>query len=42
MSAAKTFSQALMGRTPHITTIGENTQGLLGEYLICRCPMGGR
>ena len=33
MSAAETFSQELMGRTPHITTIGENTQGLLGEYL---------
>jgi hypothetical protein len=40
MSAAETFSQALMGRTPHIETIGQNTQGLLGEYLTRRLPNG--
>jgi C-terminal processing protease CtpA/Prc len=40
MSAAEDFSQALMGRAPHITTIGENTQGLLGDYLTRRLPSG--
>ena len=40
MSAAETFSQALMGRTPHIATIGKNIQGLLGEYLTRRLPNG--
>jgi C-terminal processing protease CtpA/Prc len=40
MSAAEDFSQALMGRAPHITTIGENTQGLLGDYLTRRLPNG--
>ena len=40
MSAAETFTQALMGRTPHVTRIGENTQGVFSDVLDRRLPNG--
>ncbi|RCH67293.1 peptidase S41 [Streptomyces sp. SDr-06] len=33
VSAAETFTQALMGRTPQVTRIGENTQGVFSDVL---------
>ncbi|MER7753864.1 S41 family peptidase [Kitasatospora sp. NPDC097643] len=33
-SAAETFTQALMGRSPHVTRIGENTQGVFSDVMI--------
>ena len=33
MSAAETFTQALMGRTPRVVRIGENTQGVFCDVL---------
>ncbi|MFD5464034.1 S41 family peptidase [Kitasatospora sp. NPDC127059] len=33
-SAAETFAQALMGRSPRVTRIGENTQGVFSDVLI--------
>ena len=33
ISAGETFTQALMGRVPHITRIGENTQGVFSDVL---------
>ena len=38
ISAGETFTQALMGRTPHITRIGENTQGVFSDVLDRRLP----
>src|SRR5262245_19955246 len=40
ISAGETFTQALMGRTPHITRIGENTQGVFADVLGRRLPNG--
>ena len=40
MSAAETFTQALMGRAPSITRVGENTQGLFCDPLDRRLPNG--
>ena len=40
MSAAETFTQALMGRTPHVTRIGENTQGVFCDVLDRHLPNG--
>jgi hypothetical protein len=40
MSAGEIFALALMGRTPHVTTIGESTQGLLGGVLGRHLPNG--
>ena len=40
MSAAETFTQALMGRAPHATRIGENTQGVFCDVLDRRLPNG--
>lgn len=40
MSAAETFTQALMERTPHITRIGENTQGVFCDVLDRHLPNG--
>ncbi|MGO8791952.1 MAG: S41 family peptidase [Terriglobia bacterium] len=40
LSAGETFTQALMGRTPHITRIGENTQGVFSDVLDRRLPNG--
>jgi hypothetical protein len=42
ISAGETFTQALMGRTPHITRIGENTQGVFSDVLERRLPNGWR
>jgi C-terminal processing protease CtpA/Prc len=40
MSAAETFTQALMGRTPRVTMVGENTQGLFCDPLDRHLPNG--
>ncbi len=42
ISAGETFTQALMGRTPRITRIGENTQGVFSDVLGRRLPNGWR
>jgi hypothetical protein len=42
ISAGETFTQALMGRTPHVTRIGENTQGVFADVLGRRLPNGWR
>jgi len=40
ISAGETFTQALMGRTPHVTRIGENTQGVFSDVLNRKLPNG--
>jgi len=40
ISAGETFTQALMGRVPHVTRIGENTQGVFSDVLVRRLPNG--
>ena len=40
MSAGEIFALALMGRTPRVTTVGEDTQGLLGGVLGRHLPNG--
>ena len=40
VSAGETFTQALMGRSPHVTRIGENTQGVFSDVLSRRLPNG--
>lgn len=40
MSAGEIFALALRGRTPQVTTVGENTQGLFGGVLGRRLPNG--
>jgi len=40
ISAGETFSQALMGRRPHVTRIGENTQGVFSDTLDRKLPNG--
>ena len=40
VSAGETFTQALMGRTPHVTRIGENTQGVFSDVLTRHLPNG--
>jgi C-terminal processing protease CtpA/Prc len=42
ISAGETFTQAVMGRAPHITRIGENTQGVFSDVLGRRLPNGWR
>jgi hypothetical protein len=42
VSAGETFTQGLMGRTPHITRIGENTQGVFADVLGRKLPNGWR
>jgi hypothetical protein len=42
ISAGETFTQALMGRAPHITRIGENTQGVFSDVLARQLPNGWR
>ncbi len=42
ISAGETFTQALMGRSPHIVRIGENTQGVFSDQLDRRLPNGWR
>ncbi|MBO1416546.1 S41 family peptidase, partial [Streptomyces sp. FH025] len=34
ISAAETFTQALMGRSPHVVRIGQNTQGVFSDVMI--------
>jgi hypothetical protein len=40
VSAGETFTQSMMGRTPHITRIGENTQGVFSDVLTRLLPNG--
>ena len=40
VSAGENFTQALMGRTPHVTRIGENTQGVFSDVLNRKLPNG--
>jgi hypothetical protein len=40
VSAAETFTQALLKRTPKVTRIGENTQGVFSDILSRRLPNG--
>jgi hypothetical protein len=40
ISAGETFTQALMGRTPYVTRIGENTQGVFSDVLGKKLPNG--
>ena len=42
ISAGETFTQAMMGRTPHITRVGENTQGVFSDVLGRSMPNGWR
>jgi hypothetical protein len=42
ISAGETFTQALMGRAPHVTRIGETTQGVFSDVLARRLPNGWR
>ena len=42
VSAGETFTQALMGRSPQVTRIGENTQGVFSDVLGRRLPNGWR
>lgn len=42
VSAAETFTQALMGRRPAITRVGENTQGVFSDVLGRTLPNGWR
>jgi hypothetical protein len=42
ISAGETFTQAMMGRTPHITRVGENTQGVFSDVLGRSLPNGWR
>ena len=39
-SAGETFTQALLGRTPRVIRVGENTQGLFSDVLSRRLPNG--
>ncbi|HEX7136320.1 MAG TPA: S41 family peptidase, partial [Vicinamibacterales bacterium] len=42
VSAAETFTQALLKRTPKITRVGENTQGVFSDVLGRTLPNGWR
>lgn len=42
ISAGETTTQALMGRTPHVIRIGENTQGVFSDVLVRGLPNGWR
>ncbi len=42
VSAAETFTMALMGRTPAVTRVGESTQGVFSDQLVRRLPNGFR
>ena len=42
ISAGETFTQALMGRSPHTVRIGENTQGVFSDVLGRKLPNGFR
>jgi hypothetical protein len=40
VSAAETFSMALLGRQPHVTSVGQNTQGVFSDVLDRKLPNG--
>lgn len=40
ISAGETFTQALMGRTPHVVRVGEDTQGVFSDVLGRELPNG--
>jgi hypothetical protein len=40
VSAAETFTMALLGRQPHVTRIGANTQGVFSDVLGGKLPNG--
>jgi hypothetical protein len=40
VSAAETFTQALLKRAPHVTRVGENTQGVFSDVLGRKLPNG--
>ena len=40
VSAAETFTQALMGRRPQVLRVGENTQGVFSDVLQRQLPNG--
>ena len=40
ISAGETLTQALMGRTPRVIRIGENTQGVFSDVLFRTLPNG--
>ncbi|MBI2826474.1 MAG: S41 family peptidase [Planctomycetia bacterium] len=42
ISAGETFTMALMGRTPAVVRVGENTQGVFSDVLGRRLPNGFR
>ena len=42
VSAGETFTMALMGRDPHVTLVGLNTQGVFSDVLSRRLPNGWR
>ncbi|HKP28234.1 MAG TPA: S41 family peptidase [Gemmatimonadales bacterium] len=42
ISAAETFTQALMHRAPKVTRVGENTQGVFSDVLVRSLPNGWR
>jgi Peptidase family S41/Tricorn protease C1 domain len=42
VSAGETFTMALMGRTPQVTRVGENTQGVFSDELTRHLPNGFR
>lgn len=42
VSAAETFTQALMKRTPRVTRVGEHTQGVFSDVLGRKLPNGWR
>ena len=42
VSAAETFTMALMGRSPRVTRIGEHTQGVFSDVLVRQLPNGWR
>jgi len=41
MSAAEAFTQALMGRAPHVIRIGQKTQAVFCDSLAAISPTGG-
>jgi hypothetical protein len=40
VSAHETFTQALLGRSPEVTRIGENTQGAISDHMFRSLPNG--
>jgi C-terminal processing protease CtpA/Prc len=40
VSAGETFTMALFGREPHVTRIGQNTQGVFSDVLERKLPNG--